>query len=169
MPKCFTLKFTQENTMGADSLFTRINSWESKWLLCRKILALISLLGTHLTEHLGSWWAVELCHSPPRKQPVHTASFLERFSLSCLCIFSLGHCRVIRWVGICQLGSIGTQCAHPGKARMFHTQTHQGNHCGYGFFLQNSQFLVQSSDISEINTVLQSPYYDLIESQHLGL
>ena len=96
MPKCFTLKFTQENTVGADSLFTRVSSWETSDL-CRKILDPLTRNSSNRTPRLiMSCTVVPLT---PRKQPIHTASFLKRFSLSRLCIFSLGHCRVICWVG----------------------------------------------------------------------
>ena len=53
-------------------------------------------------------WATSLSH---REQPMHTTSFMERFSLSQVCIFSAGYCREIclMWTGV----SWQKQCSHP--------------------------------------------------------
>ena len=53
-------------------------------------------------------WATSLSH---REQPMHTTSFMERFSFSQVCIFSAGYCREIclMWTGV----SWQRQCSHP--------------------------------------------------------
>ena len=159
----------------------------------------------------------------------HTASFMERFSLSQVCMFSAGYCREIclMWIGVSRQkqcshpldfpgGSDDKEsacsCARPGfnpwvgkiswrrkwqptpvsmprkfhgprslagyspwgsqkvghnwvafflssfKARVFPSQTHLGKFFGCCFSLHYSQFLVQSADFSDRDTVLGSPY-----------
>lgn len=87
---------------------------------------------------------------------------MERFSLSQLCIFSSR--TFIRYAGCEPVGVYWHKAVALtlGKLECF-TSRPTKETCGCWFFLHNSQFLVQSSDISEINTVLQSPYYGLIK------
>lgn len=110
MPKCFNLRITQENTMCADLLFTKVNSFQNKWLLWKKIYALISLLGAHLIQHVGHNALYGCATYPENNQFIQLPSWKDLVYPNCA--FSvLGHSWRICWVWTCQLGSIGTNGA----------------------------------------------------------
>ena len=135
---------TYKNTLiltSLPSIFSAV-----KLLFWRKNCARVSLLQALLIENL-----VWLCCLKNSEQPVHTTSFMERFSLTQVCIFSaIGYCRKLFSVWTCPLGSASKNTAWiQWKLNGDILKTHWGKHFGCWFSLHSSQFLSLSSDNSE--------------------
>ena len=103
-----------ENTVGAASLLTTVSTGHLAVTFLKKRCTYISLLGGVPTEHLASWHIVGWSHSRHSDQPVHTPSFVERFSVFQVSNFKfLGHCQETQLLWTCHWWTAGiNMCLH---------------------------------------------------------
>ena len=159
---CSALQSIQENTLGADSVFTTVNFCHQQVAFLKNHCAWISFLRAPLLEHWVSWCLVWLCSSTDNKH-FTTLAVSKGYWLKCV-ISVLRHCKETCCVWTWDLGSASKPCSHPMKARMCLSQTYLGKHfgCLENILGTDSLFTAinfgSSSWLFWRNTVLGSPY-----------